>query len=181
MDSLSSVRSLSRGIIYRWSKYSSKRASLALGNEVPLIRREVQCSCRRTEKSGEKNPGLVSSITAYPRMDICNTTFSFKKEECFCVSTVKSPEWEWWKRGTSRIILPPFSSYHRCPSSKTRTSKPVSPQLLSEVLQYVRYFPVSSQGLPRATSNFYSHALNLGLSSFPNPSLCDHGPRHMSH
>lgn len=73
------------------------------------------------------------------RMDTCHTAFNFKVYECCCVSVVNSPELEWERRGTSRTILLPFSSYHRCPSSKIRPSKPVSPQLLSE-LYHIRFF-----------------------------------------
>lgn len=108
------------------------------------------------------------------RMDTCHTAFNFKGYECCCVSAVNSPELEWEKRGTSRNILLPFSSYHRCPSSKIRPSKPVSPQLLSEVYHIRFFFSVSSR-LTKTNFGFCSHALNLGLSSFLGPSLPIHG------
>lgn len=64
-------------------------------------------------------------------------------------------------RGTSRTVLLPSRSYHRCPCSDLRPSQPVSAQLLSEVLQHVRYFPIGSHGLPVSVASKLS-----GLSSF---------------
>lgn len=143
-----------------------------------LVLREVQMFIQEGKAVRWKN--LPCELSYYVsglhilRMDTCHTAFNFKVYECCCVSVVNSPELEWERRGTSRTILLPFSSYHRCPSSKIRPSKPVSPQLLSE-LYHIRFFFSVSSRLTKTNFGFCSRVLNLGLSSFLGPSVPIHG------
>lgn len=114
-------------------------------------------------KTPEEKPGPVSSVITFLFCTFWEwilATLHTNLKNMF-VSVQWTLQYSNEIRGTSRTVLLPSRSYHRCPCSDLRPSQPVSAQLLSEVLQHVRYFPIGSHGLPVSVASKLS-----GLSSF---------------
>lgn len=125
-----------------WLSYTRKQGAC-------YFCRKHRHSCTKKNIRGKAWPRELSyhvSILHILGMDTCNTTYKFK--EHVSVSVQWTLQYSNETRGTSRTVLLPSRSCHRCPCSDLRPSKPVSAQLLSEVLQHVRYFPIGSHGLP---------------------------------